>query len=291
MQTVLQLGFTTLQLAAVYVLFSLGLTLIFGVMRIVNFAHGHSFTLAAMTVALLAPWFIDSGLPVSTAYLLASGVGILAALALGLVIFRFGLRYFQRDFHGAFILTLGIALLLDGAILSAFGGTVRPVPEIFEGTATVLGVRISTERLVLGLAAVIISAALYFALASSKLGRALRAVAADHEAAMLQGIPYNRLALIGFLIATALAAIAGVLTAPIASVSPVLGTDYLLKGFIAVIIGGLGSVPGAIVGGLFISAVETVGGFYYGASSATILSFVLVIVVLLARPRGLFGNG
>ena len=139
--------------------------------------------------------------------------------------------------------------------------------------------------------AVVITAILYWALTHTKLGKALRAVSIDHEAAMLQGVPYGRMALAGFMIAAVLAALAGALIAPISIVTPVIGADYLIKSFIAVIIGGLGSIPGAIVGALFVAAIETFGGFYLDPTSATIAVFVLVIIILLVRPKGLLGHG
>lgn len=108
---------------------------------------------------------------------------------------------------------------------------------------------------------------------------------------MLQGIPYNRIAMTGFLLASLLAAVAGALIAPVSVVSPVMGTDYLMKTFIAVVVGGLGSIPGAIVGALFIALIEAVGGYFFDSSTATISMFILVIVVLLFRPKGLLGYG
>jgi branched-chain amino acid transport system permease protein len=118
----------------------------------------------------------------------------------------------------------------------------------------------------------------------------LRAVAEDHEAAMLQGMPYRRIALAGFLIGTLLAAVAGALLAPVAVISPSIGSDYLVKGFIAVVIGGLGSIPGAIIGSLLIATIESVGGYYFDPSLATIAMFVIVMAVLLVRPTGLMGH-
>ncbi|MCO5070455.1 MAG: branched-chain amino acid ABC transporter permease [Rhizobiaceae bacterium] len=291
MQTAIQLILTSLQIGAVYILFSLGLTLIFGVMRIVNFAHGHLFAVSALVVAYTVPWLADTGLPVLPAYLLAVIAGVAVAMVLGFLMYVFGFKYFQRDMVGSFILSIGLVLLLDGILLKTFGGAVRPVPEILPGTVTILGASVTVQRVALCAAAVIITAALYWALTRTKLGKALRAVSIDHEAAMLQGVPYNRMALAGFMIAAALAALAGALIAPISIVSPVIGADYLIKGFIAVIIGGLGSVPGAILGGLFVAAIETFGGFYLDPTSATIAIFVLVIVVLLVRPKGLLGHG
>jgi branched-chain amino acid transport system permease protein len=132
---------------------------------------------------------------------------------------------------------------------------------------------------------------LYWTLAMTKLGKALRAASIDHEAAMLQGIAYNRIAFLGFLIAAGLGAVAGGLIAPVSATTPAIGADYLVKGFIAVIVGGLGSVPGAILGGFFIACIETLGGFYFDPSWATIAIFLLVIAVLLVMPKGLLGHG
>lgn len=244
MQTVIQLVLTALQISAVYILFSLGLTLIFGVMRVVNFAHGHLFAISALVVATMMSWLAASGMPVLLAYLITSVAGIAAAMALGFIMYVFGFKYFQRDMVGSFILSIGLVLLLDGILLEIFGGAVRPVPEILPGTAEILGASVTVQRLFLCAMAIVITAVLYLALTRTKLGKALRAVSIDHEAAMLQGIPYNRMALAGFMIAAFLAALAGALIAPISIVTPVIGADYLIKGFIAVIVGGLGSIPG-----------------------------------------------
>jgi branched-chain amino acid transport system permease protein len=283
--------FTSIQIGAVYILFSLGLTLIFGVMRVVNFAHGHFFAISALIVSYAVPQLVAMGFAVLPAYLLSTLSGIAVATILGAVVYRFGLRYFLRDMDGAFILTMGMALLLDGALLGVFGGAARSVPPIIHGAVSFLGVAVTMQRLVLCIAAILVTVVLYWAMSATMLGKALRAVSADHEAAMLQGIPYNHLALLGFLTAAALAGAAGALIAPISTVSPSMGADYLIKGFISVIVGGLGSVPGAIVGAMFIALIEAVGGYYLDSSAATLAIFVLVIIVLLVRPRGLLGHG
>lgn len=291
MQTAIQLVLTSLQIGAVYILFSLGLTLIFGVMRIVNFAHGHLFAVSALVVASAIPWLAATGIPVLPAYLLAAMAGVAVATVLGFLIYVFGFKYFQRDMVGSFILSMGFVLLLDGLLLASFGGAVRGVPEILPGKVEILGATVTLQRVFLCAMAIVITSVLYWALTHTKLGKALRAVSIDHEAAMLQGVPYNRMALAGFMIAAVLAALAGALIAPISIVTPVIGADYLIKGFIAVIIGGLGSIPGAILGALFVAVIETVGSFYLDPTSATIAIFVLAIVVLLVRPKGLLGHG
>lgn len=291
MQTAVQLTINSLQIGAVYILFALGLTLIFGVMRMVNFAHGQFFTLSALIVSVAVPWLVARGVSVPAAFLAAAALGVAGAVALGYILYQFGFRFFQRDLIGSFILSIGLVLLLEGVYLDIFGGAVRTIPPIIGGTVTILGGALTTQRLVLCVVAVAFTAVLYWVLATTKLGKALRAVAEDHEAAMLQGIPFRRIALSGFLIATLLAAVAGVLIAPVSVITPTAGADYLVKGFIAVIVGGLGSIPGAIVGSMLIALIESVGGYFLDPTRATIGMFVLVMVVLLVRPKGLLGHG
>jgi hypothetical protein len=114
---------------------------------------------------------------------------------------------------------------------------------------------------------------------------------ASESAAMLQGIPYRKTALYGFLIATFLAAIAGALLAPVTVISANVGSDFLIKGFIAIVIGGLGSIPGSIIGSILIAVIESVGGYYFDPSLATLAMFVITMLVLLVRPKGIMGNG
>lgn len=287
----LQLLINSLQIGAVYVLFSLGLTLIFGVMKIVNFAHGEFFALAALLIAVTLPWMVGHGVPQTGGYLLAAVLAILAVLALGRLLYEIGFKRFQRDMIGSFVLSVGLGLLLEGVFIEIFTGATRKLPTIIEGTVRVMGAGITVERLVLCVVALAVAAGMYWALAATRLGAALRAVSEDHEAAMLQGVPYRRIAMYGFMIGTLLAAIAGALLAPVAVISPTVGAGYLIKGFIAVVIGGLGSIPGAIIGAMLIAVIESVGGFFFDPALATIAMFVIVIVVLLVRPRGLMGHG
>ena len=291
MQTFIQLVATGLQIAAVYVLFSLGLTLIFGVMQVVNFAHGQFFTMTALLIAVTLPLLVAQGMVIWRAYGISVLFGILASMVLGIVIYQFGLRFFQRDMAGSFILTVGIVLLLEGVFLHYFGGVVRTVPPFVDGSINLLGVNITLQRVVLIVVSAIFTLILYRVLATTRIGKAMRAVSIDHEAAMLQGIPYKRIAYAGFLIATFMGALAGAVMAPLAMISPTVGSDYLVKGFIAVIIGGLGSVPGAIVGSLFIGMIESFVGYFFDPSIANIAIFALVIITLLVRPHGLLGHG
>ena len=290
MQDNLQLLFTALQISSVYVLFSLGLTIIFGVLKIVNFAHGQFFTFAALVLSLalnrLAPYV---GNPYA-AYLLAGLAGLAAGLLAGLLVYQFGFKRLERDMIGSFILSAGLVLLFEGLMLDTFGGAVRPVPALIGGNVELLGLSVSSQRLVLFVFAVALTALILVLLNRTKFGRALRAVSIDHEAAMLQGVAYRKIALYGFLIATGVAAVAGMLIAPVAAVTPTLGDSYLVKGFIAVVVGGMGSIVGAIFGSLLIALLESFVGFYFDPSVANLMIFVIVMVVLLVKPKGFFGN-
>lgn len=290
MQDVFQLLFTALQISSVYILFSLGLTIIFGVLKVVNFAHGQFFTFGALVLSLalnaLAPRLGHGW----AAYLAAGLAGLAACLVAGLVIYQFGFKRLERDMIGSFILSAGLVLLFEGLMLEVFGGAVRPVPALLDGNVHLLGLTVSSQRLVLLGFAVLLTAAIIVLLNRTRFGKALRAVSIDHEAAMLQGIAYRQIALYGFLMATAVAAVAGMLIAPVAAVTPTLGDSYLVKGFIAVVVGGMGSIVGAIVGSLLIALLESFVGFYFDPSLANLAIFVIVMIVLLVKPKGFFGN-
>ncbi|WP_025597749.1 branched-chain amino acid ABC transporter permease [Burkholderia sp. WSM2230] len=290
MQNILQLTFTALQIGAVYILFALGLTLIFGVLRIVNFAHGQFFTMSALVVSVAVSWLTARHWPVWLAYSAAFATGVIVSSVFGAIVYETGFRRVERDMTGSFILSAGLVLMIEGFFLKAFGGAVRPVPPLIDGNVDVFGVSIAAQRLILCAVAVALTLLLTLALGGTRFGKALRAVSIDHQAAMLQGIPYRRIAFRGFVAATAIGAIAGALIAPVAAVSPTLGDAYLVKGFIAVVLGGMGSVPGAILGSVFIAFVESFVGFYFDPSVASLAIFGLVMAVLLVRPKGLLGH-
>lgn len=290
MSLYVQLILNTLQIGAVYVLVALGLTLIFGVMKIVNFAHGTFFTAAALAVAAVMPWATSNlGLPVWAAYLVSFAAALATICAIGFITYRFGFQFFVRDLIGSFILSIGIAVFLNGAFLGIFGGSPRTVPALIDGNVSIFGAFMTAQRLLIIVFSAVITVGLYLLIRHTKLGLGLRAAAEDPEAAMLQGIRYRRTALQGFMIGAALAACAGAMMAPVNAVTTVVGDEYLIKAFIIIIIGGLGSVGGAIIGGLLIALIESVGGYYYDPSTATIAMFVLVMVVLVLRPQGFMG--
>ena len=241
--------------------------------------------------AILVPWLNSPSVPLVVAYGAAGAVSILATMACGWFLYHFAFKKFQRDMVGSFVLSVGLSLLIQGLFLEFFGGVPIKLPDLIEGNLRILGGAITTQRLVLTLIALLVAVTMCWLIAATKLGKSLRAVSEDHEAAMLQGIPYRKTALYGFLIATFLAAIAGALLAPVTVISANVGSDFLIKGFIAIVIGGLGSIPGSIIGSILIAVIESVGGYYFDPSLATLAMFVITMLVLLVRPKGIMGNG
>jgi branched-chain amino acid transport system permease protein len=287
----IQLALNTLQAGSVYVLFALGLTLIFGVMGVVNFAHGQFFTLGALLTSVLVPALHDAfGISIAIAFVLSSVISIGAVLLLAAAVYQFGFRRYLQDMVGSFILSIGMLLFFEGLFLWIFGGVPRVVPNISPGELRILGAAIELQRLIVCSVAVGIAALLYVTLSHTRFGRAIRATAEDAGAATLQGVRHKRTLLYGFLVGSLLAAVSGCLTAPLAVITPSVGNDYLIKGFITIIIGGLGSIPGAILGGLTIALIESIVGYYLDGTMATIGMFCVVAVLLLFRPRGMLGH-
>ncbi len=286
-----QLLINGLQVGAVYVVFALGLTLIFGVMRIINFAHGEFFTLAGLTIATAVPYVTAAtGWPNWAAYLLSFAMAMLGMAAFSAGAFRLIFSRFPRDPVGALIVSLGLSMLLQSLFADGFGTAPRKVPALVPGVAVLMGGRVSNDRLMVFAAAAALTGGLGLLLQRTRLGSALRAVAEDPEAALLQGIDDRAVMLTGFMIGGLLAAAAGGLIAPTTVLTPIVGADYLTKAFIIIILGGAGSVGGAVLGGLVVGFVESFAAFYLDSTSALILLLALVSAVLLVRPQGLLGR-
>ncbi|MDQ7829537.1 MAG: branched-chain amino acid ABC transporter permease [Armatimonadota bacterium] len=281
----MQFAVNGLFISAAYALVALGLTLIFGVLHIADFAQGALYMLGAYVsfYATHAPGLgYFASVPVA--------MGLTAALATlnGALVYR----PLQR--HGGaltFIAALGILLILQNLALWLFGGDFRLIASPFgDGKITVWGVVLTHHQaFVLGVTALLV-AAVWFGLRHTKPGKALRAMAQQPEAARLVGIDSARLGLVTFALAGALAGAAGGLISPIRAFDPHIGAIVILKSFAIVIFGGMGSVPGAIVGALLVGMAETFTAAYLAAEFADLVAFALMIVILFARPQGLLGR-
>lgn len=272
-----------LMLGLTYVLIASGFSLIYGIMRLLNFAHGEFYMLGAFATYLLCE-------RLGVNYFAAMVLSTIIIAVLGILVYRFFYRPFRDQHDPSLVIALGIAMLIGGLALLVFGEKDKSISPVFSGVIKVLGATLSMERIVVIIMAVILMAALTFYIKFSKSGQAMRAVAQDREAAALQGIGVDSTFTLCMAISSGLAGAAGALLAPLFFVNPFLGMHAVLKALVVVVIGGLGSIPGAIAGGLLLGFVESFGNTFLG-DVTEILGFVMVMLVLLFRPQGLFGHG
>jgi len=272
-------------LGSVYALVALGLTLVYGVLKVPNFAHGALYMLAAYVVYVMLE---DVGAPYALA-ILASVLTIAVVGALmELVVFR--------HLHGKtpvhmMIAALGVLFFMEGTADVVWGPDFRPVPTPLDGVVTAFGINITEQRVLVILAAVASMVGLYLLLKRTLMGMSIEALAQDREGALLVGIDTRRVAVLTFAISGVLAAIAGSLIAPLVLVFPLMGAVVILKAFVIVILGGMGSVPGAIVGGYLLALAETMAGTYVAFAFSELIAFALLVMVLVFRPTGLFRKG
>lgn len=266
-----------------YLLMAVGFTLVFGVMRIVNFAHAEFYMLGTFMCFLLVT---VAGLPFFMAVALTFGF----AVVLGWLVEWGVLRPFRHDELNGMIATIGLAMILQNGALMLFGPDPQSMPSVAVGVIRVGELAIPASRLTAVLSSAAVLVLLYVFLMYSRTGRAIRAVVQDLEIAEAQGIRAGLIYPLGFGIGVGLAAIAGALMAPLFSVSPFNGSAPMLKAFIVVILGGLGSLPGAALAGLLLGVIESFASTFLSTSLADILIFVIVIVMLIVRPSGLLGR-
>ena len=277
-QTVLN----SLMLAGLYSLVAAGLTLVFGVMHIVNFAQGAFIMLGAYAIYYLLTLFgID--------YYFALVLAITAAGLLGSLIENQLYHRFWGQVLPCLVVAVGLSQIMQNGALIVFGITEKSVDSVFTGIIDLFGVRFSFERFMVFVISYALIVALLVFLKNTKPGQAMRAVAQDYDAARLLGIKTKNIAMLAMFVGVGLAAAGGAVIGPVFQINAYMGEALMIKGFLIIVIGGMGSLPGAIMGGLMIGFLESFGMTYLGYYSQ-ILLFVLVIVVLLIRPTGLFSG-
>ncbi len=270
------------ELGLLYALIAVGFSLIYGAGRILFCGHGEIYMIAALSAFLLIervdlPFF-------PTMFIVMMGTG-----ALGLLLERFMFRRFYGRPLVVFMLSLGLAMLIANLSLYIFGGDIRGITTPFPGYVAAMGIRLPIDKLVVIGIAIAMIVGLNWFLNNVKAGQTIRAVAQDPDAAALQGIDKNRSMQLVFFLGLALAGGAAVLVAPLYYVDVFLGTPALLNTFIVVILGGIGSFPGAVAGGLFLGILQSFTGVFIGGLT-TLVSFIVVIIFLVVRPRGFFGR-
>lgn len=266
-----------------YLLMAIGFTLVFGVMRIANFAHGEFYMLGAF-ISFVG--VTQLGLPYIVTVLAAFVLTLLLGWLLEVII----LKPFRGDELNGLIATLGLGMIIQNLALMFFGPDPQSMPPTVQGVFAIGDIVMPFSRLYVVACSAIVLLLLYGFLMHSRGGRALRAVVQDMEIAAAQGIRSHVVYPMGFALGVALAAIAGALMAPVFSVSPFIGAAPLFKAFIVVVLGGLGSIGGAVLASLLLGIAESLGSTFFDGSTADMLIFALVILVLVVRPTGLMGH-
>lgn len=285
MEALLQHLVNGLVLGGTYALLGIGLTLIFGLMNVVNFAHGEFYTLGAYAAFATLAW---SGLGFVPAILVA----IAAGAALGAACERVLLRPLRLEsIDTTMLVMIGLGIVMQNAELLAWGGVAKSIPHPFPTAPFVLGpLSIAPLRVFVLAAAVGLIGAAWLAIHRTKLGRAMRATFQDRETAALMGVRIDRIHTVTFAFGSALAAAAGALLGPIFLAYPSMGDLASLKAFSVVILGGLGNLAGATIGGVLLGIAEEIGAGYVSSGYRDAVGFVIIIAVLLLRPSGLFAK-
>ncbi len=284
LELLLQTGLNALYAAAYLSLVAVGLVLIFGVMGIINFAHGELFMLGAYVVVALY-----SGLQMP--FVLVAAIGLVFVGCVGILMELSMFRQLRGNPLGGLVASIGFLMVLQALVAMGFGVRMEHVPP-FTQDVIILSerVRLPVQRLIVIIVAVMLLVALWLFLKRTKFGWALRASAQDKEAAALQGISLRTTSLIAMFIGGALAGIAGSLTAPLISVTPTMGHSVIVAAFIVIIVGGIGSLEGAVLAAFIYAFVHTGVTTFLDGVIADIVGLALMLAVLVIRPTGFFGS-
>lgn len=275
-----QIAVNGIVLACLYVLLALGLNLLFGIMHIVNFAQGTVFMLAALLLFVL-----NVGLGLN--YVLAGSLAVGSMALLGLLMERFLFRRLVGQFLPSLVMSLGVLLAIEGICWLFFGITSQAIPPVTRGVVRFLGVFVSGQRLVVITGGLVLIGALFLFIRFTRAGKAIRAVEQEPEGALLQGIDIRDVTRLVFVLSFVLSGLAAVLAAPLLPVDPNMGQMPLLKGLVIIVLGGMGSVTGTLVGGLIVGFTESAVGTFFDQVDASLATFGLLMLILLVRPSGL----
>lgn len=272
-------------MGGVYALAALGLSLIFGVMKITNFAHG-----AMMTVGMYVVYYLSTSLGISP--YLALPFAVIMMFVIGYLVQRYLIHYIEHaPAHNQLLLTLGVAYILENLLLAIFSPNYLTLQvEGFQTAIKVGTLTFSPAKLLAFGVVIIITFIVYVLLYRTKVGRHIRAAAQDTEGALLMGINVRKIRAIAFGVGAICTGIAGALLTPVLSIYPTLGETFQLKCFVIAVLGGMGSLWGALVAGLLVGVVESVTGYFLGGTWGEMMIYGVFILILLVCPTGLFGR-
>lgn len=268
--------------SAIYAMLAVGFTLIFGVARILNLAHGSFYALGAYG----AYFFTTLKVPLLPAALLS----IAFVAVFGIVVERVLIRPMRHSQLAVLMITLAVALVVEQALFLTFGSEYRNVPAFVDAKVTIGGVDVAGSRLLaLGVGAAII-AVLWLFIQHTRLGSAILAISQDPQAAQYMGIPSDRVFAVVMGLSAALAATAGIMAGPFLTVQPTMWLLPIVKAFAIVVVGGLGSIPGSILAALMLGYAETIVAYAVSTSWTEIVSVLATLLMLVFRPAGIFGR-
>ena len=283
-----------LAVGSIYALIALGYTMVYGVLKLINFAHGDLFTYGAyLGMTLLTSLLLQDrlGLALGLAVLAAMVMGLVAVI--GVVLERAAYRPVRDSPRlSAVVSALGASIFLQNALMLIYGARYQVYPDILPQTAiSVFDVHIPLVRLAVVAVSVAMTAVLYLFVQRTRIGTAIRATAIDPSAARLMGIDVNRVIRLVFVIGPALGGAAGLLVGLYyGQISFTMGWTYGMKAFTAAILGGIGNIPGAMLGGLLLGVVEAMGAGYLSVAWKDAIAFAVLILILIVRPSGLLGE-
>jgi branched-chain amino acid transport system permease protein len=275
-------GVNVLLLGALYAIVAIGFTLIFGVGGILNLAHGAFLTLGAYT----AYYLVNAGLPVWATVPVAALVAAIGGVAL----YKGMLKKVADNPVSVLILSLVAGLIVEQVFLVLEGAQTLVVPSIVDGGVTLAGTNVELNRLVVFVVSWVVIGALFYFVNETKTGQAILATSMSRKGAALSGIDADRVFTLTWIVAAALAGVAGVFLATFQTVTPLMGRNPLLLSFSIVVLGGLGSIRGSIIGAYLISFLDQVTIQYIDTSLAGVSGLIVLVLVLLVRPEGLFGR-
>lgn len=283
MQIAIQITIIALMSAFVYALIALGFTLVFGILKIVNFAHGEFYMLGAYAMLVFYGFMGWPYLPsIVAAALLVGAAGFIAERTL--------FRRFSGDEMGGMIMSLALAISLQALITLFFSVDDHAVRRPVEGALQIGSAYFAKDQLLIVAISLVSLAGFYFLIEKTRIGITIRAVAQDKETARLQGVSSWKIMALTFALSCGLAGLSGALMAPVYTIHPYMGEAVIVKAFIIVVLGGLGSLPGAVVAALVLSFTEAIAATFYNATVASMVSFLIVMAVLLIKPSGLMGR-
>ena len=286
----IQFLFNVVGLSSFYLLFAVGLALVFGVMKVINFAHGELYMLGGYTVWIFMVIF-GKHLPLPVVFVLALVIAPLIVGGVGVLLERGMFRPLRVNPFAAFVASLGLAYVLQVLVVKIFGSVDKSLPIVLPGVLNIWGGVIPKQRIVVISFAILMMGGLWYFLMRTRLGRGIRATAQDSDAARLQGIRFNQVSALTMGVGAGLAAISGALMASVIQIGPFMGIEAIWKAFIIVIVGGMSSIGGvalaALLFGFLDSLIMTVDLHQF----VVMIDALIMLIVLAFRPHGLLGRG